>query len=177
MPEGSSLMKKVIAIGPILVLALAICIHSQTRSAPPVSTDYIEIFGAKLRLGMTKAEVEEKLSGADIVKPRENAWLVTTGGVSSLQFENGRLSFADRTWHSKDNDIVDALFNAVMYFNNDGHSLCSVSADTVPDPQESYERVWIRCGNKSILVVKGTIQGKTFEEVDEHLGVMKPDSK
>ncbi len=126
---------------------------------------------------MTKTVVEGKLSGAEIIKSDENSWLVTTGGFSTLHFDNGRLSFADRTWHSKDKDTVDALHRAVTYFNSDGHSLCTVFADTVPDPENSFERVWIRCGSKSILVVKSTIQGRTFEQVDEHLGVLEQGSK
>jgi hypothetical protein len=170
-------MRKAAAVIAFLLLAVAIRVHSQTRNAAQLSKDYIEIFGAKLQLGMTKVEVEGKLSGAEIIKTGENGWLVTTGGLFALHFENGRLSFAERTWHGKDNDIFDALYGAVTYFNNDGHSLCTVFADTVPDPQNSFERVWIRCGDKSILLTKTTIQGQTVEDVDEHLGMLNRDSK
>jgi hypothetical protein len=170
--------KSVLAvIAFLLLLGVAIRVHSQARNAAQLSKDHIEIFGASLQLGMTKAVVEGKLSGAEIIKSDENSWLVTTGGLSTLHFDDGKLSFADRTWHSKENDIVDALYGAVTYFNNEGHSLCAFSADTIPDPQNSYERVWIRCGDKSILIAKTTIQGKTFEEVGEQLGVLKRDSK
>ena len=169
-------MRKAVAVIALLLLAVTIRMYSQTNNATQLSKDYIEIFGAKLQLGMTKAVVERKLSGAEIIKSGENSWLMTSGGLSSLHFNNGRLSFADRTWHSKDNDIVDALHGAVTYFNNDGHSLCTVFADTIPDPQNSFERVWIRCGEKSILIVKSTIQGQTIEEVDEHLGVLEKES-
>lgn len=164
---------KMLTLAVLSLLTITGIEHLQTRTSMQQSKDSIEIAGSKLRLGMTKSEVEGKLSGAQIDR-EDDRWTVMAGEEWSLvHFENGRLIFAERTWHGKDNDIVDALFGAVSYFNNEGRKACSVYADTVPNPMASFERVWITCGQKSILIVRSTVNGKTGDEVSEHLGMLK----
>jgi hypothetical protein len=72
---------------------------------------------------------------------------------------------------------VDAFYGAATYLNNEGHTACSISADTVPDQHMNLERVWIKCGDKTILITRATIGANKYHSVDEHLGALKPDSQ
>ena len=167
----------------LMLLAAVGPLGSQTATQSQLSNDSIEIIHAKLRLGMTEAEVAEKLSGAEISRGPGSVWIVQQNG-SVIQFENGKLVFATRAWSNENNDIVDALFGAVSYFNNEGGKICSVFADNYPDSTLSNEkvritgqRVRISCGDKSIVISKDTINGQTFSSVTEALGKRKRHSE
>jgi hypothetical protein len=175
-------MRKMVLV-VLMLLAAVGPLGSQTATQSPLSNDSIEIIHAKLRLGMTEAEVAEKLSGAEISRGPGSVWIVQQNG-SVIQFENGKLVFATRAWSNESNDIVDALFGVVSYFNSEGDKACSVFADNYPDPSLSDEklrisgqRVRISCGDKSIVISKDTINGQTFSSVTEALGKRKRHSE
>jgi hypothetical protein len=92
----------------VFVTMLGSFLYAQTKRSRTNSA-FIEIAGVKLRLGMTPGEVTEKIAGTKITKVDEDFWGI--GGEEppseSLQFTNGRLSFAQRYWKSHDNDIVE----------------------------------------------------------------------
>jgi hypothetical protein len=166
-------MRKMIWIG-LIILAAVGPLRSQTATQSQLSKDYIEIYNAKLHLGMTKAEVAEKIAGAQLEKG-ENDWLLHDGSL--IQFENGRLAFASRQWNIN-SDVVDALFDVVSYFNNEGLTKCSVTANTIPDPKTSHQVVVdVECGHKSILIKKFTVNNHTYELVAELLGTERQDSE
>ena len=112
----------------LLMVIMSTVIYSQ--NAQQAAT--IEINGAKLRLGMTKGEVAEKLAGANIHKITEDLWVI--GDISpSMQFTAGRLTFADRTW-SKTEALAEPLYGVVSAFNEQGYTRCDISADTKVTP-------------------------------------------
>ena len=158
-----------------LVVALTQVALAQGHSQPqPLSKSKIEVAGATLRLGMTKGQVAEKLTGHDISKLNEDEWMINSEKHSGplVQFHNGVLTYADRIWTVGDDDVTQALFGAVSAFNDEGLSLCKVAADTSPVPGMNAQRVWIKCGEKSILLIRRFIGGHSFDEVDEQLGVL-----
>jgi beta-lactamase regulating signal transducer with metallopeptidase domain len=154
----------------VVILLLAIMstvIYSQ--NAQQAAT--IEINGAKLRLGMTKGDVAEKLAGANIHKITEDLWVI--GDISpSMQFTAGRLTFADRTW-SKTEALAEPLYGVVSAFHEQGYTRCDISADTKVTPQNTSLRTWIDCGDKRILVIHIMMNGKSYDWVSEQLGHMK----
>jgi hypothetical protein len=87
-----------------------------------LSKDSIEISHAKLRLGMTKAEVAEKPPEAQFDQKEGDTWILHNGPV--IQFEKGNLTFAAHVWSIENEDIVDALFGVVSYFNEEGDREC-----------------------------------------------------
>lgn len=129
----------------------------------------IEIDGVQLTLGMTQSQVSEKLARFPITKITNDEWVVAPPGEGTpnvpqrtgpnLQFENGRLSFADRYWTTYDNDIAEALFGAVHTLNEQGYSNCVVTADIKSNPDSTSHRVWIDCGSKTVLLLRTTITG------------------
>jgi hypothetical protein len=157
----------------LLVLTLfSSVIHAQKRDTTEWGSAVLEVAGATLRLGMTKAEVTEKLSGAPVTKINENYWMVAAGANlgPALQFTNGRLNFADRYWTTRDNDIAEALFGAVNTLNKEGFSACKVTATTDTAPDVTTHGVWIQCGEKSVLLVRRNMGGSFYNTVYEQLG-------
>jgi hypothetical protein len=174
-------MRKV-PLAVLMLLAAVGPLRSQTATRSQLSKDSIEISHAKLRLGMTKADVAEKLSEAQFDQKEGYIWILHNGSV--IQFENGNLTFAAHVWSNENEDIVDALFGAVSYFNEEGDRACSVVADSSPDPNLSNEkvritgqRVRISCGDKSIVIYKVTWNGHVVDSVTEALGRKKPNSE
>jgi len=114
---------------------------------------------------MTQAEVTEKLTGVEITKIHDDEWMV--GSLEkkelgpTLQFTKGVLSYAERFWRVSDNDTVEQLVGVVSSLNNEGFSQCSVTSDTNDSPDIRAKRVWIMCGDKSVLVIRRTIVGGT----------------
>ncbi len=160
----------------LLVLAsVTSFLYAQTSPSAKLRKDYIDVFGTRLRIGMTKADVAEKLSGAEIIRVHEDSWLVgPEKSTSSVQFKNGRLTFADRSWGTKNGDVAEELFGAVNSINSEGYSQCHVFADTRSFPEMTTQRVWMQCGNKSLLVLRTSyINGHTYNEVSEQLGTMR----
>jgi hypothetical protein len=125
-------------------------------------------------LGMTKAQVTEALAGNEFWKADENNWTVAPKDKSgpSLQFTNGRLGFADRNWPSQDNDIAEAYVGAVRELNNEGFSWCVVSADSGATPDMTKSWVRIACGPKTVLLLRDTFGGKSYNLVYEQLGTI-----
>lgn len=159
---------KVILFGVALTIAASL--------GPSQKTDHaasIEINGVSLRLGMTKSEVEQKFQGSQIVKSSQDGWLIGNPG-SLLHFTVGRLTFAERNWPNQSNDIGEQLFGAVNSINSEGFYNCRVYTDVKTDPAATLHRVWIDCGDKSVLVARYVgASGKVYNTVDEHLGHLR----
>jgi len=139
---------------------------AQQKKTSPSS--FIEVSGVKLRIGMAKADVAEQLAGAQILKQSPDEWYVV--GAGNVRFKNGRLVYADRSWIKKDVDPVDALFGLVSSLNREGYTSCAVSADMHTAPGSTFERVWIDCGPKSVLIMKGKVGDDSIEDILERLG-------
>jgi hypothetical protein len=131
---------------------------------------------------MTKAQVAEKLVGHEITKMDADSWLVGTGAelragrdLPEVQFTGGFLSYADRQWTTASNDTAEALFGLVTSLNEEGFSKCTVDADThaETDLDLNAQRVWMVCGEKTVLVARQTIGGKSFSSVSERLGRLR----
>jgi hypothetical protein len=168
---------KRMALVPLVVAGLA-TVHAQRETSPHASKADVEVAGYKLHLGMTKAQITEKLAGTEITKIHEDEWMV--GSLEkkefgpTLQFTNGVLSYAERFWTASDDDTVEQLFGVVSSLNREGFSQCSVTADTNDSPDIRAKRVWIMCGEKSVLVVRRTIVGgHSHDAVYERLGRMR----
>lgn len=158
----------------ILTLFALSSILSSARQRTPSQWGraVLEVSGTKVHLGMTKAEVSEKLSGTEISKINENNWVVGAIPGPTLQFTNGRLSYADRYWITYDNDIVEALFGAVNSLNQEGFSACTVTAVLKTLPDSTGHSVEIMCGEKSVLITRLSFGGKSYNSVYEQLGII-----
>jgi hypothetical protein len=170
-------MKTAISLLVVLTAFSSILCARQTSSEQS-SKAFIEVGSVRLRLGMSRSEVAEKLVGSAITKINEDSWVLGKNSPS-LQFTDGRLSFADRTWSTTEDDIAESLFGVVSSFNSEGYSACKITADTNSSPGSMAQRVWIDCGEKTILVMVAhpSSSGKGYSWVSERLGKMRDFSK
>jgi len=145
------------------------------RNARKLSEESIEIAGATLRLGMTKDEVAAKLVGSDIIKVKDDSWVLGPN-AESVMFSKGVLVYADRYWRRKGSDLFQALYGVASLFNQEGLSLCTLHADTLSDPGGSTQHVLIHCGRKSILVLRDQTDDGAYQDVVESLGGDMPDT-
>jgi hypothetical protein len=154
----------------LISLTLLLCtapLPAQKKDPAALGTAVLEISGAKLRLGMTKGAVTDKLAGSTIRKIEEDWWML---GSDEVRFKNGVLVFASRYWTTQDNDITGAIFGAVTSLNSEGISACIINADTVATPDMTAQRVWFICGEKTLLIVRDTMNGKVFNMLYERIG-------
>jgi hypothetical protein len=163
---------KRIALVLLTFAAMSSILYAQQKR---LSKAAIEVRGTKLRLGMTKAEVTDKLAGTEVTKIHDNEWIA--GSLEhlgpTLQFTDGSLTFADREWTTGYNDLGEALFGVVNSLNSEGFSSCSIRADTHSSPDIIAQRVWINCGEKTIVLIRRSMTGKTYTSVMEQLGTMR----
>jgi hypothetical protein len=164
-----------------IILAMFTCAISfgqNSKPVKPLGKVSIEVAGATLSLGMTKAQVAEKLVGIQVKKVDDDNWEVVRS-EDFLQFTHGILNFAERHWtdttsESADRGIAGDLFYAVQSLNrNDGLSQCTTLAGTEDDPSLTKKWVSIDCGQKRIIVFKRTFGGHTYDSVEEQIGSMK----
>jgi hypothetical protein len=157
----------------LLVFCMVITMTAvYTRSQTPHQNTELEVAGIKLHLGMTKAEVIQKLAGKQFQKMNEDNWQVgpENSGGPLIQFTNGKLNFTERYWATPENDTGEALFGAVNSLNRDGFRSCEVTAGVNSSPDSTAHNVWISCGEKSVVVSRLTMYGKTYTMVYEQLG-------
>src|SRR2546429_6166770 len=142
----------------VLILIISGSILYVQSNATPQKTGYIEIAGARLRLGMTKGEVSNKIAGVSILKVEEDYWGIGNGQPPNemIQFTNGKLNYAQRYWKSKDNDIFESLYGVAKSLNQEGYSNCRLQTYEKRAPEMSAQSVWVECGEKSVSLVRET---------------------
>lgn len=171
------------AISTTAIVLCCICpplLHAQKQPSQQLSRTAIEIGGVKLRLGMTKAQVAEKLAGQQLMKPDDDElWLGTVDDIKAgrdlptMQFTRGLLTFAERRWTTPNDDTAEALYGLITHLNDEGFAKCTVRTDTHTntDVDVVWQRVWIDCGEKTALLARETVSGgKSFSSVSEQLG-------
>jgi hypothetical protein len=173
---------KILAVALLCTLSSGGTLYAQKgQPVQQLSKTAIEVGGAKLRLGMTKSQVAEKLVWHEITKINDEVWMLGTEEemrhreLPELQFTSGLLTYADRQWTTVNNETAEALFGVVTSLNDEGLSRCSVTTDThaETDLGLNSQRVWIICGEKTVVVARDTIGGKSFSSVSERLGHMR----
>lgn len=175
-------------LASLTLAAVSSLLYAQQRPSQQVSKASIEIGGVTLHLGMTKADVAELFVGTQITKVSEELW--TIGDSGTVRFKNQKLIFADRSWMGDGVDQVDALFGVIASLNRDGYSACRVLSETMsvpitdadtgrllPEASTSGKRLWIKCGEKSVLILKLQTGDHLHEDVSERLGDFEPFSQ
>jgi hypothetical protein len=77
----------------------------------------------------------------------------------SVAFKNGRLVFADRGWPSSTSGELGAVLSALAALASYGASSCAILHEPLSNPNWSVDRVFIDCGERSVLLMKGKVDG------------------
>jgi hypothetical protein len=126
-------------------------------------------------LGMPVEEVrqEAKAGGfvvAGTIVEDGSSILVKDGRAYTLYFVHGKLVMASRSWVSSDADTLTTVLGALASLDARRDSPCSISHDPLSTPEMKADRVWVKCGQTSVLLAKGTLNGKDFYDVSESIG-------
>ena len=123
-------------------------------------------------LGMPQQEVLSKFEAASYrVQPVTDTTVVLNGErVYIVKFTAGRLSYADRDWMGKDAHSIDAVIGALGALAQYHGSPCELSHDPLAQPELSVDRIFISCGKRSVLIIKGKFQGNDTVDVYERIG-------
>jgi hypothetical protein len=89
----------------------------------------------------------------------------------SIAFTAGRLSFADRDWYNKNTSVADAVIDSLRTVAGPSGATCKVIPDTLSNPESSLKRVFVQCGTRTILIMKGKIgKAENLVTVSERIG-------
>ena len=137
------------------------------------------VLGTQLTLGMTRAEVSDKLGSAYRLSEASPGWFFVQSNVSpiilgSLSFSDGRLVVVQKTWGSiatgeAGSSFAESVYEAVASFVQEGRQACTLEVSQATQPDRwSKDRV-IRNGSKSISMsvihVNGLGTSASIEEV------------
>lgn len=150
------------------ILLFAVQLFSQT------SQSALDLGPVEVRLGMQKSDVLKKFSGAgfNITDPDASSGLLPDGkrlvvmnkgqfskdeaklNVYFIAFTAGRLSYAERSWLDE-KDPLASVIEAVNSLTAGRPRECSVTYSPASSPGASSNRVFIDCGNRSLLLMRG----------------------
>jgi hypothetical protein len=171
---------KITVIALLTLAAISSLLHAQTNAKPQLSQEYIDVLGVRVRLGMTKLDITDKLGSQKMNDgSTENFWLFgeKRPWPSSIEFKDGKVIYAAESWVGSDGDVARALFGAVNTVNRQGFAACEISSDTQTTPFQTAEHVWIVCGKTSILVQRLQAGKDTYQQVFERLGSPPADAE
>jgi hypothetical protein len=173
-------MKTTTLVLMVALVTISSFVYAQSDPKPQLSQEYVDILGVRVRLGMTKLDIADKLGSQRMSDgSTENFWLFgeKRPWPSSIEFKNGTVIYAAESWVGSDGDVARALFGAVSSLTHQGYAACEVSSDTQTTPSITAERVWIGCGKKSILVQRMQDGKNTYRQVFERLGSPPADAE
>ncbi len=164
-------------LAPFLLLAIFLVWPARTgqsQSRTKKEAPSLDLGSVTVSLGMPKKDVLKKLSDEsyEVIETGENKSLVTRAGhVYSLRFRNGLLTYADREWYNKDSEEVDAILGGLgSLADQRTYEPCSVVHSPLSDPDISGDRIFIACGQRTLLIGKFKLQGKVSMTVSESIG-------
>ena len=114
------------------------------------------------------AGVEAVSSGIDMYL------LVASGHSGSVQFSRGKLVFADREWISEDKSDLEAVLGALQVLAQHRTATCTVEHAPLTTPEQNANRIFVSCGKRSILILKGSLDGKPVSSISEGIGSFHP---
>lgn len=159
----------------VFVLSILFALPTNTGQSPQRQRVSLEVGSVNVWLGMTKEEATKRFSDVGYQVTRAGDKLLMRRGSSDAQilwFKDGRLAFANQAWNTTDKtDELDAVLGALgSLAEKVENQPCSVIHAPLSSPDSSSNRVFISCGERSVLISKGTIMGSPFVEVSERIG-------
>jgi len=151
----------------VFVLLLLSALPAGMKHSPsPQRSERIslEVGTITVWLGMTQEDAVKKFGDAGYQVTFANNTLSVHSASDShiLQFKNGKLVFADREWYTKyKSNELDAVLGALGSLAEKARNQpCEVIHSPLSSPDSSSNRVFVSCGDRSVLVGRGTIMGE-----------------
>jgi len=93
-----------------------------------------------------------------------------------IGFKNGRLAYATREWYTPGQDEMEIVIRALTYFASHGGTSCSIVPGRMNTPDGSADEIFVVCGERSLMFVKGKAVVKGAGEtpvvnIQERIGI------
>ncbi len=145
--------------------------------AVPAFSQTLELGTVTVSLGMAKQQVLRLFSEASykVMESTATSSATVIDGalkhVYTVQFTGSRLTYADRSWTSTDGEGLDAAIKALGALAQKGAASCSVAHAPVSEPDTTLDRVFVKCGQRGVLMIRGKASGigDTYD-VSEFIG-------
>jgi hypothetical protein len=163
-------MKKLDVLA-LLYFSVSSTLSPQTATRP-LSTVSLSLGGANVSIGMSRAEVRSRIAKAhlEVIADVDDGMILKQGYVGfTLTFKADRLTFASRSWNTKD-DMLRAVMDALTAINTDEATTCQIQRSPIAEPTHSADRLFISCGERSVMLSKIRLGGKEIEMVEERIG-------
>lgn len=166
---------KLVSLLLVSLVVLPALLPAQTGKpqSQPNERVSLEVGSVTVWLGMPKAELTKRFSdaGYEITELGDKVFAHFGTEAHDMRFKNGRLVFADVEWYNSKNDEIDAVIGAIGALANKNQLRpCVVSHEPLSEPDASFDRVFIVCGDRSVLIGKGKIAGQLILDVTERIG-------
>lgn len=150
-------------------------------AAVPGVTQTLDLGDFVVSLGMAKQQALKMASEAgykilDGSSPGNSVKIADPAfkHVYMLQFTSGRLTYADRSWTSANGDDLEAAIKALTALAQKGATSCNISHAPISEPDTATDRVFIMCGQRGVLMIRGRLSGiENFHEVTEFVGMFR----
>jgi hypothetical protein len=127
------------------------------QAQTPNSKVSLELGRVTVWLGMaqTDALLQLQSAGYQVLGTSTDRLIKDGKNMYSVSFETGRLIFASRDWYNEETKEIDAVLGALAALASHGSTLCSVQSAPINRPDESADRVFISCGERSVVLMRG----------------------
>jgi hypothetical protein len=141
----------------------------------------LDVGAATVWLGMPQEEAAKKFrdAGYKVMVAHDQLLLRSDSDARAIWFKDGRLVFADREWNTNNTfDKVDAVIGALGELAERVKTeSCVVVHSPISSPESTGNRVFVSCGERSVLIAKGTLMGTPYETVSERIGNIPAESE
>lgn len=148
-------------------IALSLVLLSYFPGRSPAATPtplkpekvFLQLGSVKVWLGMPESDALSALRRAGFQvagKDEEGKTILRDGPASySVAFRDAALIYADREWLLSQRDEISAVLGALETIAPRGSTACTVNHDRVNKPAMQSDRIFVRCGTRSVLIMKG----------------------
>ena len=134
----------------------------------------LEVGSVNVWLGMEQEEAAKRFRdvGYEVMHSGDKLLLKNGDDAHIFWLKDGRLAFADREWITSDkSDKIDAVIGALAELaTKAGNQSCAVVHSPLSSPDASSNRVFVSCGQRSVLIGKGSLMGRSYVTVSERIG-------
>jgi len=166
MPSMSQRAIQKLLIAACLMVSGAACVLvsvpvAEAQLASNHSKVSIDLGSVKVWLGMsqTDALLQFQSAGYKMLGDGTTARKDFQDGnhVYTVWLKNEKVVCAEREWYTSGKDEMDAVLGALGAIASHGAGSCSITHDTINEPDNSAERILIDCGQRSVLLMKSKI--------------------
>ena len=170
-----------------LAFCLFLSAFAFTNGNPPIAVAQtrqgqsqvdLELGAVRVWLGMpeTDAVAAFKRAGYTVIgEVHSGAGIMVVSDKTSypVSFKEGRVAFAAREWVSSSSDRLGEVIKALSALASHGANSCSILHDPISNPDNSVDRVFINCGERSMLLATGKFSSlgeKPYVTIEERIG-------